>query len=342
MNAIALYSGSTVLYWSALVIALGAAAWLLLSRALYVTDGGEGYVLWIWFPIAALLSVLFARFLHWYCHTEQYPGFFAAMTRYSSGGYCLPGLLLGAWLAAVLMKRFRFVASSARLLDALAPGAALSIALIRLSALFTNSCRGKLVITKPLFQRLPFGSGLRTVSGVTEYRFATFFVEFLLLLILTALLVRFFLCRRRRPMKFGPREGHVARMFLLGFSAIEAVLDSTRYDSSFLRSNGFVSLSQIVSGFCLLALLVYYSRRSVRANGRRVYHGLLWLGWLLGLAATGYLEYLVQRHGDWYLFCYSMMTLSVALMALSVYAMYRTLCRPPRRGRKAPAANPAR
>ena len=177
---------------------------------------------------------------------------------------------------------------------------------------------------------------------MTEYRFATFFVEFLLLLILTALLVRFFLCRRRRPMKFGPREGHVARLFLLGFSAIEAVLDSTRYDSSFLRSNGFVSLSQIVSGLCLLALLVYYSRRSVRANGRRVYHGLLWLGWLLGLAATGYLEYLVQRHGDWYLFCYSMMTLSVALMALSVYAMYRTLCRPPRRGRKAPAANPAR
>ena len=46
---------------------------------------------------------------------------------------------------------------------------------------------------------------------------------------------------------------------------------------------------------------------------------------LLGLAATGCLEYLIQRHGNWYLLCYSLMSLSAALMALSGYWMYRTL-----------------
>ena len=37
------------------------------------------------------------------------------------------------------------------------------------------------------------------------------------------------------------------------------------------------------------------------------------------------MEYLIQRHGNWYLLCYSLMSLSAALMALSGYWMYRTL-----------------
>ena len=161
-----------------------------------------------------------------------------------------------------------------------------------------------------------------------EYRFASFFVEFLLLLLLALFLLRFYLRHRRDPMKHGPAQGNVALVFLLFFSAIELVLDSTRYDSSFLRSNGFVSLTQLVSAACILGVLIYYSWRSVRANGLRPVHLLLWLLWLVSLGATGYLEYLVQRHGNWYLLCYSLMSVSCLLMALSGYWMYKTLRRP--------------
>lgn len=327
MNPVAIAAGGAVLYWSSLVLTLGIAAWFALSLALYRSDGGELAALWVFFPIALWLSVLLSRFLHWYCHAEQYSGFFSAMTDYSSGGFCLPGVLLGVLLAALLVRALGFADSSARLLDALAPGAALGIGLIRLSALFGNADRGKLLITRGRFQHLPLAAPVTTATGVVEYRFATFFWEFLLLMLLGLLLTRFFLKRRRAPMKEGKAEGSVALLFLLFYSAIELVLDSTRYDSSFLRSNGFVSLTQIVSAAAILAVLLYYSRRSIRANGLRPVHFLLWLLWLLGLAAAGCMEYLIQRHGNWYLLCYSLMSLSAALMALSGYWMYRTLRR---------------
>ncbi len=325
MNPIAISVGGTVLYWSSLILCLGAAAWFALSLALYTTDGGSASALWVFFPFALLLSVLFSRLLHWYCSAEQYSGFLAAMTNYDAGGYCLPGVLLGTVLAAHLPGRLHLAKSTPRLLDALAPGAALGIALIRLSALFGNSCRGKLVISRPSLQHLPLAAPVTVGGEVVEYRFAAFFVEFLLLLLLTLWLLRFYFRRRQAPMQQGRADGSVALLFLVFFSAVELVLGSTRYDSSFLRSNGFVSMVQIVSAVAVFAVLLYYSRRSIRALGFRPVHALLWLLWLLALGATGYLEYLVQRHGDWYLLCYGLMSLSCLLMALAPYGMYRTL-----------------
>jgi hypothetical protein len=116
------------------------------------------------------------------------------------------------------------------------------------------------------------------------------------------------------------------RMFLLFYSASEAVLDSTRYDSSFLPFNGFVSIVQIIAGVCILALLIHYSRLSIRANGRRFWHWLLWLVWFAALAGVGITEYLVQRHGDWFLSCYGGMALCCLVLALIVYRMYKSCC----------------
>lgn len=329
MNPIAIYSGSTVIYWSAIIIGLAAAAWFCLSYSIYTAHGGHGAAMWLFMPVAVLLSVLLSRFIHWYCHAEQYLSFWQAMTDYSSGGYCLPGMLLGVTLAALLVGRLRFAPSTAELFDALAPGASLGIALIRLSALFNSSCRSTILISTPKFQHLPIGSALVTSSGGTEYRFATFFVQFLLMLLLTVLVLVFYYKRHKVPMKRGLQAGHTALLFLVFYSAMELVLDSTRYDSSFLRLNGFVSLVQIVSALAILGVLIYYSIHSVKANGLCPFHWVLWGGFLATVGATGALEYLVQRHGGWYLKCYSFMSLSCLLMAVVVYIMYLTVCKRP-------------
>lgn len=325
MSAIAIYSNSFVIYWSAVVIVLGIAAWFCLSMALYRGDGGRGSAMWLVLALGTVLSVLFCRAIHWYCNAEQYESFAAAMTDYSTGSYCLPGMLLGVLLAGLLAAKLRFADSAAELFDALAPGAALGIALFRLSALFNSSCRGSIAITPELLHRLPFTSEVAVSASTTEYRLATFFIQFILMLVLTAVLVAFFLRRRNEPKKWGKQRGYVAGLFLAVYSAMEIILDSTRYDSSVLRSNGFVSVVQIVSAITIVVILVVYCRRSVKANGRRWYHFALWAGYVVSLAAVGGSEYFVQRHREWFIGCYAAMTLGLVLMATVVCLMYKTL-----------------
>ena len=186
----------------------------------------------------------------------------------------------------------------------------------------------------PLLRRLPIASPVISSSGAEDWRFATFFVEFLLLCVVFAAVLRFFLRRRRAPMKAGQkRDGNVALYALLLFSAVELLCDSTRYDSSFMPINGFVSLTQIVCGVCLLVPLVVWSIRSIRADGRSAFHWAVWIGWFLALAGAGVCEYLVQRHGDWYLGCYAAMAVCSFFMARLPYAMYRSICARKKRAR---------
>lgn len=327
MTEIAVSIGNVTLYWNAIVIFLAVAACFTMTAALFTSHGGRGSAVWLLLPLSVLLSVLFSRFLHWYCHEEQYAGLWQAITDYSSGSYCMTGVLLGTASAALIVWALGFTSNVRRLFDCLAPGAALGIALIRLSSLFTTADRSKIVIKNPTLQHLPLASGIPTTSGGTEYRFATFFAQFLIMLLIFWLLLRFFDRRRRWSMKGEqPRDGNVALMFLTWYSAAELVLDSTRYDASFLRLNGFVSMVQIVSAVTLLAVLIVYSRRSIKANGRHGWHWLLWVGFFLTIACTGVMEYLVQRHGNWYLLCYPVMSVSCLASALVVYGMYRTVC----------------
>lgn len=321
MNPIAVYSGSTVLYWSAIVISVGFLAALFMSLAQQVASRGRIISMLLFFPLAILFSVPLCRALHWYCHQEQYGGLLKALTDYSAGSFVLtaaiPGIWLAAWFGAKLDDR-----DTAKLLDAAAPGIALALAFVRLSALFTSACRSKIPVTTGFLQHLPLAAGITNSAGVTEYRFATFFVHFLLLLLLCACLLSFYFKRRFMLMKAGRQEGSTAHMLLLYYSASEFVLDSTRYDSSFLPQNGFVSVVQIITAVCILLLLIHYSRLSILANRLRWWHWLLWLLWLAALAGIGMTEYLVQRHGDWYLRCYSGMALCCVLLAFVVHRLY--------------------
>ena len=326
MNPIAIYSGELVLYWSALVIALGIAACFAMSQALYTSYAGNGRALWVLLPLAVIFSVVLCRLIHWYCHGEQYSGLWGAITDYSSGGYVLPGALLGTFLAARLVGALEYTDNVPRLLDAVAPGGALAVAFVRLSALFNSSCRGKIAVKTPALQHLPLASPVYS-GGADDYRFATFFVQFILMLFVFMLLFSFYNKRRNVPMKGGrSRDGHVARMFLLYYGAVEIIMDSTRYDSSFLQFNGFVSVVQIISALLMVYVLVYYSVISVKENGMKLYHWLLWLLTLAALGGGGACEYLVQRHGDWYLKCYGGMALCILILCSVGFRLYESCC----------------
>jgi len=336
MNQIAISIGETAIYWNSIIIALGILACFALSMALYTSHGGRASSMFVMLAFSLLLSIFLSRFLHWYCHEDQYKGLWHCLKDYSVGSFCVPGILFAVLISAKLTELLGFAESSKGLLDAVAPGEALCIALIRLSCLFTNGGRSKIVVTKPLLQHLPIASPVTDSSGATQYLFATFFIQFILTMILAIALVNFYLnCRRRRIKGDSSRDGHVMNMFLLFYGCIEMVLDSTRYDASFIhfrlltflnKFTGFISFVQIVSAVCTLVLLIKYSKIAVRADGVKWYHYVLWVLWVVGLAGAGVCEYLVQRHGDWYLICYSIMTAGVLVMTLVVHRFYKMCC----------------
>ena len=325
MNPIAVYYENIVFFWSAIVISFGLLAALFMSLSVQVSNKGRIVSMLLFFPLALLFSIPLCRALHWYCHQEQYGGFLKAVTDYTAGSYVLTAAIPGVWLAAWIAAKLDD-GDTAKLLDSAAPGLALTVAFVRLSALFSSACRSKIPVMTGVLQHLPLAAGITNSAGVTEYRFATFFVHFLLMLLLCMYLLKFFYKRRFIPMKAGRSEGNTINMVLLFYSASELVLDSTRYDSSFLPINGFVSIVQIIAAVCMLLLLIHYSRMSLRANGRRFWHFLLWLLWLAALGGGGYMEYLVQRHGDWYLSCYAAMSFCCLVLAGVVHRLYLTSC----------------
>ena len=103
MNTVAFYWGSMIIYWSSVVIALGTVCCIALTLALYTARGGKAGSVFALTPIAICFSLILSRFIHWYCHTEQYKSLVSAMTSFSSGNYCMPGVLIGVLLAVLLL-----------------------------------------------------------------------------------------------------------------------------------------------------------------------------------------------------------------------------------------------
>lgn len=333
-NLILLNLGGSPLYASAAVITVGYLAAVLLTLALYrERHRSAAAVLWL-AVFGFVFGVLFARVLHWYFNAETYASLLGALTDYSVGSYCLPGMLLGIWLAAWLAKKARLTATVGELLDAAAPGVALLIAFIRLSALFNTTCRSRILVTAKWLQFLPFAVATKDAAGNTSYRMASFAIEFLLMLAVTGLTLRFFHEKGFRRMKKGaPRTGHTACYFTLLYAVVAVVLDSTRYDSPLMhfrvisvlnQYSAFISLAQVFAGFTVLGVLIRYCAASVRCNGWHWYQPASWLGFGLGLFAAIKLgEYNVQRYAT-YLKCYTIMTASLVGLAVMTMAIYRT------------------
>lgn len=333
MSQIAYLSGQLALYWPSLILALGLAAGLCLSLALYPRYNRHSAALWVFFPFALLLGLFCARVVYWFCHLEQFSSFWQALIEYNVGGYALFGVILGVWAAALIVRRLGLVQRMGRLLDAVAPGLCLSFAFIRLSALWGGACRSRITVPEGFFRRLPFAVPGADASGAGGWPLAVFFYSFVLLLVVTLLLVRFYLRYRRCPMVDGSRpNGNVFRLFLLLWGLTEIVIDSLRYDSCFMHFiwlkqlnpyASFVSLGQIFAAMTILAVLIRFT--TVRVRGHRGGFGLVlaWLLYLASLVGVGYFgEYKVQRSAN-YALCYPIQIVSLLVMAGVVWWVYK-------------------
>lgn len=313
MEQIAFISGNSVFYWNSIVLALAAGAASCIFLAFYLPGGRPGAAAAA-VPGALVLSLFFGRLLHWYFRPDSYPGFWSAITDYTSGGYALMGCFVGCAAAAGLVRLLRLEPFAPAMLDAMSLGGCAGIAVGRLACFFSAADRGQLMP----FTALPLAYPVNNVvTGAPEYRLATFVLQAMATALIFAALAVFFLLGKKR------RTGDLTLLFLLLYGLTQAVLDSTRYDSLYLRSNGFVSAVQLLSAAALVGVSALFSARMIKGRGMRRRYVPLWIGMLALLGGAGYMEYFVQRHGDRALFSYAIMTACLGIFTALSLLTYR-------------------
>lgn len=305
MERIAFISGDTFLYWSQILVTLGALAAVAFYGAGYLAKGGSFLAFGFSAAVSVCAGVPLARLIHWYCRTPAYESFRFAMTDYTQGEYALMGVFAGCFLAACLTRLLRLSKNLPQMLDCMAIGGGIGIAVGRLGSLFNSSDRGMILPDRVGF---PFAwPCVNAVSGAAENRLATFMIQSMLTAAIVALILLYLLIQALRRKKV--RDGDVCLLFLLVYCPLQMITDSTRSDSLFFRSNGFVSVVQVMALVVLvLAPLAVFSVRMVRRWKFKLWQIPVWVG-IVGLQGlAGYMEYYVQRHGNEAVMAYSVMS----------------------------------
>ena len=314
MEKIAFISGGVFIYWSSIILTLAVLAAMAVYAGMYIQKSGNILAAAVTLPVAMILSAVLARLIHWYCRTDSYSSLTEALTDYSWGGYALMGVFIGCLLTALLLRGLGISKNLKQMLDAMAMGGGVGIAVGRMASFFNASDRGILVSDEI---GLPFAyQVVNTVSGAVENRLATFMIQAMVTGALVVLLfVYMMVCKIRKKKLI---DGDICLMFLAIYGLSQILLDSTRYDSLFMRSNGFISIVQILSLGAVLVPLVWFSVRMVKNQGLKFYQFLLWIATLGMMGGAGYMEYYVQRHGDQAAYAYSIMGACLAGIGLLV------------------------
>lgn len=308
MEKIGFIFGGTFLYWSPILLTLGVVAAVIMFLGLSVGFAKRPVGAFLTVPLAVALSIVLARLVHWYCRPDSYVSFQAALTDYSTGGFALAGVFAGCLLAACALRLACVVKELPQALDCMAIAGALGMAVGRLNHFFNPLNRGMVVQS---IKTLPLVYPVENaVSGEPEYRLATFMLQAIVAAALFVILLAFYLAGGRK------RGGDTCLLFLLVHGASQILLDSTRYDSLFLRSNGFVSLVQILGAVFVVLAVVLFSVRLVRNRGWKWWYLAPWLAIVGMLTAAGIMEYYVQRRSNQADTFYHVMTVCLAGVVL--------------------------
>ena len=301
MNRIAFIINGNFIYWNSLLLALGALVAIFFFLGLYPLRGKNPTSGFIAVVMSTALSLILARFIHWYCRTGAYESLGAAMTNLTGGSFALVGVFAGCLLTAVILRVIRVHKNLPQMLDCMSIAGAAGIALGRLASFFTSADRGQIIDS---LQGLPWVYPItNSVSGAMEYRLATFLIQAMIAGILFLALSIFYIIGHNRKLK----DGDTTLIFLLCYCGTQILLDSTRYDSIYFRSNGFVSVVQVLSAVALAVTIVWFSVRMVRSKGFKLWYLALWTAIALRIGGAGYMEYYVQRHGNEAAMAYTLM-----------------------------------
>ena len=320
MEKVAFIIGETFIYWSSIILVFAASAAIFLFLALYIGKSRNIFGAAVILPMAVVLSMVLGRLVHWYCRTDAYESLYQALTDYFSGGYALMGVFFGCIIVACLLRLLRIVKNLPELLDCMAISGGVGIVVGRFASFFNTSDRG--IILEGITELPMVFPVNNAVTGEVEYRMATFMLQAITTAVITAVVLIVWLLGQRKNHKI--KDGDAAFLFLLAYGASQIVFDSTRYDSLYMRTNGFISIVQILGAVGLVLGIVVFSVRLVKALRFKWWFIPIWVAMLALIGVAGYMEYYVQRHGHLYVFANNTMSgclLGAIVLAVVVYCL---------------------
>ena len=319
MEKIAFISGGTFIYYSSLIIGLAVLTAIGAFVALYLKKSENALATGLMIPLCIVTSLVLSRLVHWYCRADSYASFTAAMTDYSWGGYALMGIFGACLLCACLLRLLKISKNLPQMLDCMAIAGGAGVAVGRLASFYNTSDRGFIMDESV---GLPFAYPVENpVSGLVEPRFATFLLQSIVTAIIVLALLGYMLYAHKKGRKI--KDGDIFLLFLSAYGGSQVLFDSTRYDSLFMRSNGFISIVQILGAVALVLAIVLFSVRLVKNQGLKKRYFAIWAALAATLGVAGYMEYYVQRHGDQAVLAYSDMSACIlVIIVLTVVIRY--------------------
>ena len=301
MHPIAAILDHFIIYQYSLILALAAAAGIFcfLGCSAYLRIPVHRASATAFF--ALFLSLILSRLVYWYGRPDSFASLSHALRATSSEHFALAGTFAGCLFSALLSGKQESIRMN---LDCMSVAGCVSLALGRLGCFFTSGNRGPVMVQ---LTRFPWSYPVTDISGNPEYRFATFFFQATVAAVLGIFLAVIFFRQKHRP-------GDVAILFVLFYSASQIILDSTRYDALYLRSNGFVSMVQVLSAVGLAGVLILLCIRAAKVLGLQKWMIPVWIAFAALFGGVGYMEYYVQRHGREAAFSYAIMGSCLACM----------------------------
>ena len=177
----------------------------------------------------------------------------------TNGGFGLYGVIAGAALAVLIVCRFFGGGETGALMDCVATGGSIAIAIGRFATRFTTAEIG-----------YPVKFRLFTVydSSQNVYNLAVFELDGIceMLVFLTCLCFFFYTLKKYKS------SGKAALIMLALHGTNQVVMDSMRADPLKLGMNNFIKISQIIGILCCITILVYFMVITARKKGFGKFH----------------------------------------------------------------------
>ena len=326
-ESITILGGTAYLY--GIFIAAAALIYLLLMGVTGYRRGLPVGSVRVFGVLAVPLGILFSRLVFCLLNLSLFIDMYEnpwLMLRFFDGGMSMAGLLLGlmlaAWIAALLMK-----VRIGKLFDVMALPLGLFIAICRAGEYFTELGVGKVVEEGLLTRHMPWLFLTETMGAGTEYRFAVYGYE----AVAGILIFLWMLCLNHSLRKNKDvRSGDLSLVFFALYGAAQVILESMRDDGHMLII--FLRVSQVFAVFLTLIAAGVFTARYIAIRRRvdlRVF--ISWVLLLLCVAAGVLLEFSLDGRLTWgtptLLRDYGLMAVACVILLCVPYSLFTTLCK---------------